>query len=135
MRLQFAYAPFDKDAAEKVLKGLREKGYEVLEVKEKPLYPEEVILALFTEKTDPDEFLKALPWLKEQKDYSSIARLRVMPFFVYSSKKADPEKAFEGQAGELYGDIFSGEFKPYGWDLDSADPAAEFARVLEDYEE
>lgn len=135
MRLQLAYAPCDKEAALKVLSELKKLGYDVLLVKDKPLYPEEVILALFTEDTDREEFLKALPWLKEQKDYSSLKYLRVMPFFVYSSKKTDPEEAFEGNPGELYEDIFSGEFKPYGWDLDRKDPEVEFKRVLSDYEE
>lgn len=135
MRLQVAYPKSEKENAEKVEEALSALGYEVVEVKEKPLYPEEVILALFSSKTKESEFLHDLPWLEKQKEYSSIAYLHVMPFFVYSSKEEDPEVAFEGNAGELYEDVFSGEFKPYGWDFASPDPAQEFVRVLGDYQE
>ena len=135
MRLQVAYPTSEKENAKKVEAALSSLGYEVIEVKEKPLYPEEVILAIFSSKTEEKDFLRDLPWLEKQKEYSSIHYLHVMPFFVYSSKEEDPEKAFEGKAGELYEDVFSGEFKPFGWDFASKDPAQEFARVLEDYQE
>lgn len=135
MKLQFAYTPSDKDVALQVKDKLQSLGYELTLLEDKPVDEEGVILALFTSDTKEEEFLTSLPWLAKQQEYSSIHYLKVMPFFVYHSRKEDPEEAFEGNAGELYDEVFSGEFKPYGWDLDSSTPETEFARVLENYSE
>jgi len=135
MKLFYAYAPEDEAEAKSVLQQLTKLGYDLEKVDTVPSDPSQVTLAFFSSKTNLNSFWKALPWLKEQKQYSSYPFLRVMPFFLYHSKQEDPEIAFEGSAGELYEAVFSGEFKPFGWDFDQSCPEAEFQRVLNNYEE
>lgn len=135
MRLEIAHAPSEEEIGKKIAENLSSFGYEVVKIEEKPLSEKDVILALFTSETEEDDFLKALPWLAKQREYASIRHLKVMPFYVYHSSKEDPEVSFEGKPGKLCEDVFSGEFKPFGWDLDAVNPAAEFPRVLEEYSE
>ena len=88
---------------------------------------------LLSERASLDGLYGAAPWLKEQYEYSSFPHLSLLPVFVYASSKTDPEEAFEGKVGELYEELMSGEFKPFGFDKDAKNPLAEFQRILEGY--
>ena len=46
--------------------------------------------------------------------------------------KENIDDLFEEGLGEVYEELFSGEFKPYGWDLDDENTIQEFERVLEE---
>ena len=135
MTLFYSFAKEDQDEAITALARLKAIGYSCQKIDTLPCDSSEVILAFFSSKTDIVSFWKAFPWLKEQQEFSSCPYLHVMPFFLYHGQKEDPEEAFNGPAGTLYESVFSGEFKPFGWDLDSPCPEKEFQRVLEDYEE
>lgn len=130
--IQIAYSDSDKKIVNKVIKEL-EINYKLQRIIENPI-SDDVILAMFTKQTEESQFLSSLPWLKKEREFSSISHLKVMPFFIYDSKVDDPEKIFESKTGELYENIFSGEFKPFGWDINSLDHK-EFIRVLAEYSE
>ena len=135
MKLFLAYALKDEAKASSVLTHLSEIGYDIAPI---PSFidPEAgIYLVLFSKDTKEEELLSACPWIKEQFAYSSLRGLRVMPFYVYSSLEEDVEASFEGEVGQLYENVFSGEFKPYGYDVSRSDPEIEFARVLEEYSE
>lgn len=130
--LQIAYSDIDSKYVLDVIKQLKSE-YHLTRIYSDPLN-DDVILAIFTKFTKKDNFLSALPWLNKQLEYSSISHLKVMPFFIYDSQIDDPEEIFNGETGELYEDIFSTEFKPFGWDIIHPN-LKEFKRVLETYRE
>ena len=94
-----------------------------------------VQLLLLDPKTSPEELYTDLPWLKEQFDYSSFRGFRLMPFLIYDSRVDDVENLDDEPIGEIFVDVLSGEFKPYGYDLAKKNPLEEFLSVLEGYEE
>lgn len=130
-KLQLAYENQNRDLAFKIGRILGENGFEV-ELVQKDIDPKKVILILINIYSKEETLFSSLPWLKSQFDYSSLKGFRLFPLLVYSPSKEDPEAIFEGEFGELYGNVFSGEFKPFGWDEenDALDP--EFKRILEE---
>ncbi len=133
MNLQLGYGKSDSKDVLPFIKSLEKLSHNVFVVKDVLLDEEGLVLIPFTSSTDEADLLSTLGFLRRQKDFSSIPYLKIMPVFLYHSSKEDPEVAFEGNAGKVYEDIFSGEFKPYGWDLDAIHPEIEFDRVLESY--
>ena len=95
--------------------------------------PESLAAIILSNQTTMEGLFQAAPWLEEQYEYCSYPHLKLMPIFVYSSKKEDPEEAFEGPVGEIYEELMSGEFKPFGFDVDAKNPLEEFPRILEEY--
>lgn len=93
-----------------------------------------VLLFLDMEST-PEEIYASAPWLKEQFDYSSFKALRLMPFLLYRSCLGDVEEQVDEHLADTLEEVISGEFKPYGYDLDDENPLREFESVLENYEE
>lgn len=132
--LYLSYTQRDKSEALEVIQRLRRISYDPIET-DSIVDKSKVILILLSRKTKKEELFREIPFLGEQWKYSSRRHLKLMPFFVYHSSKEDPEVTFEDNVMDLYEDIFSGEFKPYAWDLDSDNPEVEFKRVLEDYSE
>ena len=133
MNLQLGYGKSDSKDVLLFIKSLERLSHSVFIVNDVLLDENGLVLVPFSSKTDLGELLSSLGFLRRQKEFSSIPYLKIMPVFLYHSSKEDPEEAFEGNAGEVYESIFSGEFKPYGWDLDSRNPEVEFDRVLKSY--
>lgn len=133
MNFQLGYGKSDSKDVLLFIKSLERLSHSVFIVNDVLLDENGLILVPFSSRTDLGELLSSLGFLRRQKEFSSIPYLKIMPVFLYHSSKEDPETAFEGNAGEVYESIFSGEFKPYGWDLDSQNPEAEFDRVLKSY--
>ena len=110
---------------------LYDKGYDV--VINAPFCKEEQLaICVFEKNMDVDEYLKEIPFLKEQLEYSSMKHLRILPFFLYDGQFDDPEELFEGPTGEFVEAIFSGEFKPYGWDMSRHDNIDELVKIIEE---
>ena len=128
--VQFA-SLLDEKTSSSLFDLLAKQGYEVRPVSSS-IQPDELVLCLFGESAKAEDFL-SLPWLKEQSDYSSYRYLRVLPFFVYRSSETDPEEAFENGLGDEVEEVFSGEFKPFGFDLDDVDfSLKELDRIIEE---
>lgn len=132
--LQLAFSPGEKELAAKVAASLEKNGFKTKVINEK-VDPAHVTLVFLGLNTTAKSLLKAQPWLKQQFEFSSIQGLRVMPFIPYHASFEDIDELWEARIGEVYEEIFSGEFKPYGWDLDHEDTIIEFKRVLEEYSE
>lgn len=110
---------------------LMENGFPLVEVNDS-IDPNELVICCFDETATSESFL-SLPWLKEQEEYSSYPYLRVLPFFVYSSSKGDVEELFEEGLGDEIEEVFSGEFKPFGFDFDDIEGSVkELKRVIEE---
>ncbi len=134
-KLQIACAPIDRAKAEAVASSLRKDGFEVALIG-KEIDPKLVTLVVLTGDTTKDALYEACPWLEQQFESSSYRGWRLMPFFPYHGAFLEGEKEFEDKVNDLYEEIFSGEFKPYGWALDDPKTIEEFRFVLEDgYEE
>lgn len=67
--------------------------------------------------TTKEDLEKAYPWLKEEFLRSNIHHLRILPLFIYDSRKEDPFEKWEEGANEIYESLFSEEFKPYAYDI------------------
>jgi len=132
--LQFAYGLNQKTIALEAIEALREAGYEVIDSGGQDIDPNRIVLLLLSEGVS-EQGLLGIGWFKEQFDYSSYPHLRMMPFVAYHSSKDDFDALWEKDIGDVYENLISGEFKPYGWDLDDPSSKIEFARILEDYEE
>ena len=130
--LQFS-SRLAKDVA-KVKAAFEEKGLIHQDLKGAPKDYSLVLFCLDMDSTE-EEIYASAPWLKEQFDYSSLKGLRLMPFLLYHSGKGDIEDQVEENLAETIEAVFSGEFKPYGFDLDSSAPLSEFDTVLHNYEE
>ena len=132
--LQFAYGKNQKAIALEAIKALREAGYEVIDLGDQDIDPNRIVILLLSAGVS-EESLLGIPWFKKQFDYSSYPHFRMMPFVAYHSFKDDFDALWEKDIGDVYENLISGEFKPYGWDLDDPSSKIEFARILEDYEE
>ena len=122
----------DGEDANLFAKALEEAGYPC--VSNPPSFDGQGLAAiLLSDQTSLEGLYASAPWLKDQYEYSSFPHLSLLPVFVYASSKTDPEEAFEGKVGELYEELMSGEFKPFGFDKDNKNPLAEFQRILEGY--
>lgn len=94
-----------------------------------------LVLLFLNMRSTEEEIYETAPWLQEQFEYSSLKALRLMPFLLYRSSEGDIEDQVEENLAETIESVFSGEFKPYGFDLDSPTPLGEFDTVLHNYEE
>ena len=128
----FCYTKNEEKESIKVIESLKKLGYS-FNVNDVDM--DKVIIISLTIKSKLDDILSSYNWLEEQFDYSSTHYLKLMPFFIYDSTSDDPEESFDKYVGEIYETIFSGEFKPYCWNLNSKNPEIEFKRVLEQYSE
>lgn len=134
MKLQIAYSKRDEEIAKEIIQTLS-LNYDLKVTNSHLLDANAVTIILFSSSTKEDELFDELPWLKEQRKRSSVKHLKLMPLFAYHSKAEDPEHEFEKEVGNLYEDIFSTEFKPFGWDFDSKNPEEEFPSILKQYSE
>lgn len=132
-KIQFAFSANQKEIALEAMEALHKAGYET-EMAIESIDPNRIVLLLLSEGVTAEGLL-SIQWFKEQFDYSSYPHLRMMPFLAYHSIEKGYEELWEEGIGDVYDELISGEFKPYGWDLDDPDSKIEFARVLEDYEE
>lgn len=89
-------------------------------------------IALFVKDMDAKDYLASNPIIKAQLEYASYKHFRLLPMFVYDGSKDDPEILFEGPTGEFVEEIFSGEFKPYGWDVSQENNIEELIKIIED---
>ena len=129
--LQLAYENQNRDLALKIGRILGENGFKV-ELVQKDIDPKKVTLIIINIYSKEETLFSSLPWLKDQFGYSSLKGFRLFPVLVYSPSKEDPEVLFEGELGELYENVFSGEFKPFGWNEESDVLDSEFKRILEE---
>lgn len=132
MILQIASSSLDRTKSDILAKALRKEGYEIWGVEGDDIDPKEIVILLLTSSTDKEDLLSTQTWLAKQFDYSSFKGFRLMPLLIYSSSKEDPEEICEGPFGEMMEELISGEFKPFGWDLDFDGNIKEFKRVLEE---
>ena len=121
----------DEEYAKILLNALLEKGYEARLGKPNPT-EKDFCIVILSSITSEEGLLSSLPWLKEQYDLSSYKGFRVMPLLMWHGGEKLNEIWEEG-IGDIYESIFSGEFKPFGFDMDSKEPLKEFPRVLEEY--
>lgn len=113
---------------------LEKQGYVLHYVLDDDFINDKVILLPFVIETKKEDFL-SLSFLKNQYEKSTIQHLKIMPVFIYDSRQINSEEAFEDKIGEIYDDVFSGEFKPFGFDVEDKYPLKEFERILEQYDE
>ena len=132
--LNLYFAKDDAPKAAPFVSALRAAGYDVKE-NAKDVDEEGLNAIILSEDTTLDALFEAAPWIKGQYEYCSYPHLKLMPVFIYASSKVDPEEAFEGKVGEIYEELMSGEFKPFGFDLDNENPLEEFQRIYEEYAE
>ena len=132
--LYLSYSPRLSGIASIVEKGLTNLGHHV-EKANGTNYEGKLVLLLLDLDSSAEEIFSSAPFLKEQFDYSSFRAMRLMPFLVYHGNDGDIEEMVEGGLADTLEEVISGEFKPYGFDLDTENPLAEFESVLENYEE
>lgn len=130
-KIQLAYLPFEKSLSEKIGLALSESGFEVTLVQEE-IDPTTLVIVLLTPNVKSEELFSSFPWLKEQFALSSYKGFRLMPLIAFDPSKVDIEKAYEGEFGETMEEVFSGEFKPFGWDVTKKGVDSEFFRILEE---
>ena len=123
----------DKNNAERFNSALNEAGYSSVLASSSPKENDFVLLILSSD-TTKESLLSSCPFLLEQFELSSFKGFRLMPVLVYSSK-VGLDETWDSGVGDIYDELISGEFKPFGFDLDSKDPLKEFPRILEEYSE
>ena len=131
MKIQLLFPSCLKDDVLAVQQALKNNGYPVVG-NPKVFDPEELGIAIFEKNMDVEAYLSEIPVLKEQLNYSSIKHFRVLPLFIYDGSKDDPEALFEEETGEFVEEIFSGEFKPYGWDVSKSNNIIELIEIIEE---
>lgn len=131
-KFQISYIKEDEKEVLPLMEALEKKGYSFYIDNTSP--HEDVILFLFSKKTRIEDVFLEIPFLKKENSHSAFHSLKVMPFYLYHSSLEDPEETLS-EDDCLYMELFSGEFKPFGCDLDSQDPLFEFDRILESYSE
>lgn len=123
-----------KEDAQRVMMALRGIGYQVKEgngqIKEG-----DFVLLLLNKETTLEGLYLSNPWLKQQFEDSSFRGFRMMPIIPLHGKSEDIDTLWENGIGELYDELVSGEFKPFGLDLDDPASIKEFHRVYEEYSE
>ena len=125
------YDPNELERVKKLIPGLEKLGYVVSEMGE--VSQEGFILLLLGPNTTKEGLLKANPWLSEQFEDSSFHGFRMMPILPYYGNKEDVDSLWGNGIGDLYEELISGEFKPFGFDLDNENATKEFDRVYEEY--
>ena len=123
----------DKNNAEKFIEALSKAGYKTVLASSSPKENDFVLLILSSD-TTKESLLSSCPFLLEQFELSSFKGFRLMPVLVYSSK-VGLDETWDSGVGDIYDELISGEFKPFGFDLDSKEPLKEFPRILEEYSE
>lgn len=130
-KIQLLYPSILENRIASLEAGLSSKGYTLIHNPDD--YDEDALgIAVFIQEMDADAYLKEIPLLAKQLDYSSIKYLRILPLIIYDSKQEDIEALFEGPTGEFVDSIFSGEFKPFGWDLSNQDNLTELVEIIEE---
>ncbi len=77
---------------------------------------------------------ETFPWLETELKHSKTPHLRILPLFVYDSRKTDPFEEWEKGANEIYEELFSEEFKPFAYDISNPEYSNnELKRVLSLY--
>ncbi len=132
-KLQFAFGKGQSEVALEAMEALRQAGYDVIETHGE-IDPDQIVLLLLSKGMTKDGLLE-IKWLREQFEFCSYPHLRMMPFVAYHSKTEDFDELWDETIGDVYDELISGEFKPYGWDLDDPKSKIEFERVLGDYDE
>lgn len=133
--IQLLYPSCLSSFAMRLAKELEEQHYKVIHNPDVFLEAH-LGIAIFEAEMEEEAYLKEMPLLKEQLEYSSIKHLRILPLFVYDGRRLDPEECFEGATGEFVESIFSGEFKPYGYDVSRDNNIKELLSIIEEnYEE
>ena len=131
-QIQLYYCKADEENGRVLSSALEGKGY-ALSINSPTFDPEILAMLILSDNAEMEDIFKVAPWLKKQYEYCSYPHLKLMPVFVYDSSKVDPEEAFEGKVGELYEELMSGEFKPFGYDKAKENPLEEFPRILDEY--
>lgn len=129
--LQIASLASQSKQSDIVCHVLTKRGYRLFPVHQK-MDPNLVTLVFLTPGVALDDLFDAFPWLKQEHERSSSPYLRLFPFIPYHPSRENIDDLFEEGLGEVYEELFSGEFKPYGWDLDDESTIQEFERVLEE---
>ena len=132
--IQLLYPSSIANYAKDIEKKLIEKCYEAI-ANPKPFLENELGIAMFVQNMDVDSYLNEIDVLREQLGYSSIPHLRLLPLFIFDGSQDDPEELFEGKTGEFVEEIFSGEFKPYGWDISKDNNIDELVSIIEEQSE
>ena len=109
-------------------------GYPTAFLKGAPKDGSLVLLMLDMDAT-AEEIFDAFPWIQEQFHFSSLKALRLMPFLFYHSRLGDVEEQAENGLTDALEAVLSGEFKPFGYDLDALEPLKEFPSGYLTYEE
>lgn len=130
-KLQLAYLPSDRSLSEKIALALSESGMEVSLVQEE-VDPTTLVVVVLTPNVTSKQLFSSFPWLKGQFALSSYKGFRLMPLIAFDPSEVDIEKAYEGSLGETMEEVFSGEFKPFGWDITKKEADTEFFRILEE---
>ena len=133
-KLQIAYGLGQEEIAQEALSVLNAAGY-TAEMADDPIDPNRIVILILSKGVTLEGLLARNKWLKEQFEYCSYPYLRLMPFVAYRSSVEDFDSLWGNEIEEVYEELISGEFKPYGWDLDDPKSKIEFARILEEYEE
>lgn len=94
--------------------------------------PTTLVVVVLTPSVTSKQLFSSFPWLKGQFALSSYKGFRLMPLIAFDPSKVDIERAYEGSLGETMEEVFSGEFKPFGWDVRKKEADPEFFRILEE---
>jgi hypothetical protein len=123
----------DIDAASKASKALNENGI-ISNVTTCAINLGKVIGVVMTASTEKDRLLKENPWLQKELFRSGEARLKVLPFIIYDSKKEKLDDVWDKSVSKIYEGLFSDEFKPLAFDLSDAEQGSgELLRILQLY--
>lgn len=129
--IQIACIEEDEDKMGEVANILIRKGYDIYFLGN--FDGDFPLLFVLNKEMSKEKAFELYPWLKEQFEHSSIPNLKILPFIVYESSKTSIDSLWDSGIGDNYEEIFSGEFKPYGWDLDDEKASEEFERIIEEY--
>ena len=124
----------EESRAEELRIGLKGLGYTAL-LANRPVNENDFVLLLLGPDCSKEGLLKSNPWLGKQFEDSSFRGFRLMPVVAYHGNSEDVDAVWESSVGEIYEEMISGEFKPFGFDLDNENAAKEFHRVYEEYSE
>ena len=132
--LYLSYSPRLSGIASTVKEGLSALGLRIADAHEED-YEGKLVLLLLDLDSSVEEIFASAPFLQKQFEYSSFKAMRLMPFLVYHGNAGDIESRVEEGFADVLEEVISGEFKPYGYDLDDKEPLKEFLSVLDNYEE
>ncbi len=128
-KLQIAYINKNEKKVNEFKSILEENGYKIT-ISNKDVLENEICLLLFYKGISLKDIFVDIPWLKKQKEKSTIAYLRLFPIFLFDNKEE-----MEIDINEylpILESLISGEFKPYGFNLEDKNSIVEFNRILKD---